>query len=342
ESEAVVEAILTNRRTCPNCPVFCRRVVEMKEPYEVSGVYGGPQYETMSSMGSMLLNTNPAVVAKAHELCNRYGVDTISAGNCIAWAMECWDRGIDLGRPLPWGDAETIFALIEEIAYRRGVGGLLADGLRQASRELGKGSETWANQVKGLEFALHDPRGKKAMGLGYATANRGACHLQTIHEEALEPGGAYPELGLQQPLRRTQYEGKPYMVKITQDYFGTLGDSLGVCKFLLNVGRPLTPPRLAEAVRLVTGWDSSLEELLTAGERIYNLCRMFNVREGMSGEDDVLPQRMTEPLPEGGSAGETVTPEALTKMLDEYYELRGWDQNGIPTDETVSRLGLAW
>ncbi len=340
DGPAVVEAILTRRETCPNCPIFCRRVVEMQKPYELSGIYGGPQYETVAALGSLLMVTDPRFIAKAHELCNRYTVDTMSAGECIAWAMECWERGIDLGQPLPWGDKETILTLIEEIAYRKGVGALLADGVREAASRIGQGSDAWALHVKGLEMAMHDPRGKKGMGLNYATGNRGACHLQILHEDALEAGGPYPELKLDTKMSRLQFEGKPYVVKITQDYFGTLGDSLGVCKFPLNAWRPFTPTRLAQAVSLVTGWDITLEELLTAGERIYNLCRMFNIREGISRKDDTLPPRIGEPLSEGGSAGHTVNQKELDQMLDEYYDLRGWDSNGIPKPETLERLGI--
>ena len=340
EGDAVVKAILTRRETCPSCPIFCRRVVVTDEPYNLSGIYGGPQYETVAALGSLLLITDLQAIAKAHELCNRYTIDTMSTGHCIAWAMECWERGIDLGRPLPWGDAEVVFTLIEEIAHRRGVGALLADGVRRAAEKTGRGSDRWALHVKGLEMAMHDPRGKKGMGLSYATANRGADHLQSIHEDALEAGGPYPELKLDEAMSRLQFEGKPYVIKITQDYFGTLADSLGICKFPMNAWRPYTPTRVAEAVNLVTGWDASLAELLTTGERIYNLCRLFNVREGISRKDDTLPVRLADPLPEGGSAGHSVTREDLGRMLDEYYKLRGWDENGIPTDGTLRRLGL--
>ena len=189
-------------------------------------------------------------------------------------------------------------------------------------------------------MAMHDPRGKKGMGLNYATANRGGCHLQMIHEDALESGGPFPELGLSESMGRKQLDGKPYMVKITQDYFGTLADSLGLCKFPMNAWRPFTPERVTEAVGLVTGWKTDLQELLTTGERIYNLCRLFNVREGLDRKDDVLPERLGEPLPEGASAGETLGREDLTKLLDEYYGLRGWDENGVPTEETLERLSL--
>ncbi|MGB9699907.1 MAG: aldehyde ferredoxin oxidoreductase family protein [Thermodesulfobacteriota bacterium] len=342
ESEAFNKAILTKRYTCPNCPIFCRPIVEMATPFKISGKYGGPQYETVAALGSLLLNTDPAVIAKAHELCNRYGLDSMSTGACIAWAMECWERGINLGRPLSWGDGDKILQLIEEITFRRSVGKLLADGLKAAVAQVGQGSEAWALQVKGLEMAMHDPRGKKGMGLSYATANRGGCHLQIIHEEALEPGGPFPELGLSKPMSRKQLAGKPYMVKITQDYFGTLNDSLGICKFPTNAWRPFTPGRMVDTLSLVTGWDISLADLLETGERIYNLCRLFNVREGVNRVDDVLPPRLSEPLPAGATAGEIITKEDLNKMLDEYYQLRGWDKRGIPLPETLQRLGLSF
>lgn len=340
ESEAFNKAILTKRYTCPNCPIFCRPVVEMEAPFKISGKYGGPQYETVAALGSLLLNTNPAVIAKAHELCNRYGLDSMSTGACIAWAMECADRGINLGKPLPWGDQETILKLIEEIAFRRRAGKLIADGLKAAVVQVGQGSEAWALHIKGLEMAMHDPRGKKGMGLSYATANRGGCHLQIIHEEALEPGGLFPELGLNKAMSRKQLAGKAYMVKITQDYFGTLNDSLGICKFPTNAWRPFTPGRMVETVSLVTGWSISLADLLEIGERIYNLCRLFNVREGIRRADDILPLRLSKPLPAGATAGEVITREDLNKMLDEYYQLRGWDKEGVPLPETLQRLGL--
>lgn len=340
ESEAFNKAILTKRYTCPNCPIFCRPIVEMESPLKVSGIYGGPQYETVAALGSLLLNTDPSVIAKAHELCNRYGLDTMSTGACIAWAMECWERGINLGRPLPWGDKDTILNLITEIAFRQGIGNLLAEGVRTAAAKVGQGSEKWALHVKGFEMAMHDPRGKKGMGLSYATGNRGACHLQIIHEEALEPGGPFPELGLDKRMSRKQLAGKPYMVKITQDYFGTLNDSLGICKFPTNAWRPFTPGRMVDILSLVTGWDISLAELLEMGERIYNLCRLFNVREGINRADDILPPRLAEPLPAGATAGEIISEDDLNKMLDEYYHLRGWDKNGRPLPETRQRLGL--
>ena len=339
KTETINEFFNPDRYTCPGCSIACRPIVNLEEP-PVSGRYGGPQYETVASFGPLLGNLDRSSIAKAHELCNRFGMDTMSTGVSIAWAAECSEVGVDLGESLRWGDSEKILELIEDIAHRRGVGDLLANGVKKASEEVGHGSEDWTLQVKGLEMAMHDPRGKKGMGLNYATNNRGADHLQIIHEEAMEAGGPFPELGLDSSMKRTELEGKPFLVKTTQDYFGVLPDSLGVCKFPLNAWRPFTPKRLTTAVNYVTGWDLSLEDLMTNGERIYNLCRLFNIREGVTRENDTVPVRLSEPFSEGNTAGETLTKEDLSKMLDEYYDLRGWDREGIPTEETLRRLEI--
>lgn len=340
ESEAIRQALLTATETCPLCPIFCRRVVELTEPYPVQGRYGGPQYETVAALGPLLGITEPAAIAKCHELANRYGLDTISAGVCTAFAMECTERGIELEHPLRWGDAEAVSELLKEIAYRQGLGASLADGVRAAARRIGQGSEAWALQVKGLEMAMHDPRGKKGMGLAYATAPHGAVHMQGGFDPAFELGNPYPELGSFEAVDRRSLHGKAQQVKAVQDYWGMLGDSLGFCKLPASPWRPLTPTRVAEAVRLATGWEITLAELVEAGERIFNLCRLFNVREGARREDDTVPSRLAESLPVGRYQGETLSAEDLAVMLDEYYALRGWDDDGVPRQGTLARLGL--
>ncbi len=340
DQDAMLQATLDHRETCANCPIRCRPAVkaEMKWPLDVR--YGGPQYETVAGLGSLLMNYDPEAIAKAHELCNRLGMDTISAGSAIAWAMECSERGVDLGRPLRWGDTQAIFELLEEMAHRRGVGALLAEGTREAARRVGQGSEAWTLEVKGLEFPMHDPRGKKGQGLSYMTCPRGACHMNAIHDEAFEVQSPFPDLGFDLPMSRVAIEGKARLVKITQDYWGTLSDSVGICKFPANAWRPYKAALMAEYIRLVTGWDMGMEEMLLAGERIFNLARMFNVREGVRRKDDSLPPRMAEPLPDGPSAGECISQADLDRMLDEYYALRGWDRDGVPMPETLARLGL--
>ena len=344
DGDAMLNTIYTGKRTCPGCPIGCRRVVKAEGPYSVSPEYGGPQFESVAALGSTLLLGNPFVIAKANEFCNLYGLDTISTGVTMAFAMECRERGVftdrDIGFDLKWGDPESILKLIRMIALREGIGDVLAEGVRKASEKIGKGSQEWAMHVKGLEIPMHDPRGKKGMGLAYATAMKGADHESAMHDECFERENALTDLGFVRPIGRKEFEGKPLMVKKTQELWGILSDALPVCKFPMAPPRPLKPERLVSAFRFVTGWDVSLEEFLTVGERIFNLGRLFNVREGVDRTQDVLPRRFSERLQEGGSAGEAITKEDLEKMLNDYYDLRGWSKEGIPRDETLSRLGL--
>jgi len=346
DGDAMVKKILVGRRTCYACPIRCRRVVEAETPYKVSPEYGGPQYEAVASLGPLCLNDNPVAIAKANELCNEYSLDVISTGVCIAFAMECFEKGVltkeDIGFPLKWGNHEAMMRLIEMIAKREGIGDILAEGLRRAASRIQGGSEKWAIHVKGLEMAMHDPRGKKGIGLSYATSHKGADHMESMHDEAFERDNALPELGFTKSLSRKSKAGKALLVKTLQDYWGTMADCLVSCKLPFIPPRPFTPTRAVEALNNVTGWDLSLDEFVLAGERVFNLCRIFNVREGVRRKDDVLPERLGETLKEGGSAGESFTKDDLDSLLDEYYSLRGWTKDGVPTKETLHKLGLEY
>jgi aldehyde:ferredoxin oxidoreductase len=344
DGDAMLKTVSAGKRTCPGCPIGCRRVVKVEAPYHVSPEYGGPQFESVAALGPTLLLGDPFVIAKANELCNLYGLDTISTGVSIAFAMECRERGVlterEVGFDLKWGDPEGILKMIRMIAMRDGIGDVLAEGVRKASEKIGEGSQGWAMHVKGLEIPMHDPRGKKGMGLAYATAVKGADHESAMHDECFERENALTDLGFVKSIGRKEFQGKPLVVKKTQELWGILSDALPVCKFPMAPPRPLKPGRLVSALRFVTGWDISLEELLTVGERIFNLGRLFNVREGVDRILDVLPNRFSERLQEGGSADEAITKEDLGRMLVEYYELRGWSKEGIPRGETLSKLGL--
>jgi aldehyde:ferredoxin oxidoreductase len=344
DGDAMLNTIYAGKRTCPGCPIGCRRVVKGETPYPFSTEFGGPQYETVASMGSLLLNENPYAIGKANELCNLYGVDTISAGVTIAYVIECFDKGIltekDLGFKLKWGDPEGIFKMIELISLRKGLGVLLAEGVKKTSEKIGKGSEQWAMHVKGLEVPMHDPRGKKGMGLAYATSFKGADHESSMHDEAYQRENVLPEVGFTMPMDRKQFGGKSALVKSLQEYWGVMADAATICKFPMIPPRPLKPGLLVELLNAVTGWNFTVEDFLTTGERIFNLARMFNVREGVTRKDDQLPQRFEETLKEGGSTGESYPKKELDKLLDEYYMLRGWTPEGIPTSETLKRLGL--
>jgi len=346
DGDAMLNTIYTGKRTCPGCPIGCRRVVKGETPYLFSTEFGGPQYETVASLGSLILNGNPYVIGKANELCNLYGIDTISTGVTIAYVMECFEKGIltekDLGLKLDWGNPEGIFKIIEMISFRKGLGDLLAEGVKKTSEKIGKGSEQWAMHIKGMEVPMHDPRGKKGMGLAYATSFKGADHESSMHDEAYQRENALTELGFTVPMNRKQYEGKSPLVKTLQEYWGVMSDVVTICKFPMIPPRPLKPGLLVDLLNAVTGWNFTIEDFLTTGERIFNLARIFNVREGITRKDDQLPKRFEETLKEGGSAGESYPKKELEKLLDEYYKLRGWTPDGIPTSETLKKVGLDW
>jgi len=345
DGDALLSTVYIGKKACPGCPIGCRRVIEGEVPYTLSPEFGGFQYETVASMGSLLLNGDPYAIGKANELCNIYGVDTISAGVVIAYVMECLDKGVltenDLGFQLKWGEPEGIFKMIELIGLRKGLGDLLAEGVKKASQEIGKGSEKWAIHIKGIEVPMHDPRGKKGMGLAYATSFKGADHESSMHDETFQRENALSELGFTVPMDRRQFEGKSTLVKVLQEYWGVMPDALTICKFPMVPPRPLKPGRLVGLLNAVTGWHFTIKDFLITGERIFNLARMFNVREGMTRKDDKLPRRFEEVLKEGGSTGESYPKEELDKLLDEYYRLRGWTPDGIPTSNTLRRLELS-
>jgi aldehyde:ferredoxin oxidoreductase len=335
----MAKTILKSKYFCGACIVGCGRTVAIDHG-EYAGVEGaGPEYETMILLGSNLLLDDLEAVAKAHELCNRYGLDVISTGSVIGFALEAAERGIlkdDQGRKidLEWGDAKAIVNMVESIGRREGLGRLLGEGVMRASAEIGQGSEAFAIHVKGLEPPGHDPRAYNSMAVGYATGNRGACHLQGF-SYAFERSVTMPEIGLLEVQDRFGTVKKGELVAKTQDLM-SLFDSLKLCKFTLYGGLKLT--HALKFLNAVTGWDIGQAEILKTGERIYNLKRMYNVRCGVTRKDDTLPTRLLREKRGEGGAAENLPPFA--EALDEYYRYRDWDQNGIPTKTKLLELGL--
>ncbi len=332
--------MVKGKRACWNCPIACWRYVRVdEEPYAGLELKRGPEYETLTALGSLLLNDRLDVIVRANLLCNHYGLDTISAGVCIAFAMECYEKGIineqdAMGLNLKWGNAEAILRLIEAIGERKGLGDILAEGVKRASEKIGMESERFAMHVKGLEMPMHDPRAFKGMGLQYAVSNRGACHLQGLILR-VEQGERITDLKIYERLDRFEIKGKGKVLAIVQNWHEVL-ESLIICKFL---GIP--PGHIPGLYTLATGISTTLEQILQAGERIYNIKRMFNVKCGITRKNDTLPYRiMHEGLSEGGTLGHFISSEDLNVMLNEYYAARGWDENGVPKDETLKRLGL--
>ncbi len=336
----IAKTILKTKYYCGACIVGCGRTVAINQG-EYAGVEGaGPEYETVAMLGANTLVDDLEAVAKAHELCNRYGLDVISTGAVIGFALEAAERGILTSDEneqfdLNWGNAKSIVNLVEKIGRREGVGYLLGEGVMRASAKLGRGSEEFALHVKGLEPPGHDPRAYNSLAVGYATGNRGACHLQGM-SYAFERSVTMPELGIDEVQDRLGIVKKGELVAKTQDLM-SLFDSLKLCKFLLFGGVKLT--HVLEWFNAVTGFEASQAELLRAGERIYNIKRIYNVRCGITRKDDVVPMRMLrEKRGEGGSA-DNLPP--FSEMLEEYYSYRGWDESGVPRKEKLQELGLS-
>jgi len=338
--EVYNKTMVKGKRACWNCPIACWRYVKVEEgPYAGLELKRGPEYETLAALGSLLLNDRLDVIIKANSLCNHYGLDTISTGVCIAFAIECYEKGIISNKETPnislkWGDPESIIELIRAIGERRGIGDILAEGVKRASEKIGKGSEKFAMHVKGLEMPMHDPRAFKGMGLQYAVSNRGACHLQGMILR-IEQGERMTDLKIYERLDRFEAKDKGKVLAILQNWHEVL-ESLILCKFL-----SIPPGHVPGLYTLTTGITMSLEDMLEVGERIYNVKRMFNVKCGITRKDDTLPYRfMHEKLDEGGSLGQVISPDELNIMLNDYYRFRGWDKNGVPTATTLERLGI--
>lgn len=326
--ETLQKTILTGTKPCWGCPIACGRVSKVTEPpYQVEGE--GPEYETDWSLGAMCGVDDLNAITKAHNICDEMGIDPISLGSTVACAMELYEKGLIPkeklgGMELKFGNPQAIV----ELAWRTGIRSGFGDEIAQGSKRLAEsyGAPELAMHVKGLELPAYDPRGIKGHGLGYATSNRGGCHLRAYM--------IAPEiLGIPEKLDPLTPNGKAKWVIAFQDIF-SMADSLVICKFLTFA---LTADDLTALSNPVTGWNWSVDDFNKTGERIYNIERMFINREGFSRKDDTLPERLLkEPMPEGPAKGHVVE---LDQMLDEYYLLRGWE-DGRPTAEKIEELGL--
>lgn len=334
------KTILKSRSMCPMCGLItCWRGIEVKlgQYAPISG--RGPEYETCAALGSLCMNTNLESIAKANDLCNRLGVDTISAGVSIAFAMECAEKGIITtadtgGVDLKWGNSDATIEMVRQIGNNEGFGAVLGQGVKSAAKKIGRGAERYAMHVKGLEMSLHEPRRWWSMGLAYGTSNRGGDHLQGT-PLYLEWGLLQPEFGYAEKLTPFTTEGKAAATKFHQDLSAVM-TALGMCLFVSGGVVPWTV--IAAAYSAVTGLETNHWDLLKSGERIWNLKRLFNVKMGVAEKDDALPRRfLDEPLTAGPIAGKTVP---LRPMLKEYYDLRGWNAQGKPQDTKLAELAL--
>lgn len=312
--------------SCHSCPVACGKLCELD-----GKLVKNPEYESIYALGCMMGIGDLAAIIRANILCDEYGLDTISMGITAAFAVECFEKGIlsaeqTGNRTFRFGDANLLTSLIKETAYRNDIGQLLAEGTKHMSEIIGGDSWKYAYQVKGLELAGHSPRVIKTMAIGYATNTR---------------GGSHQDARVRYGLDLDTYEGKVDMAIANQN-LTAVGDSLVQCRFIMEAALGIDiGDEYSSLLEALTGWRPNTTELNEIGERIVNMERLFNVKEGIRRKDDTLPYRvMWEEIPRGAHKGERIPPEKLEDLLDNYYQLRGWDENGVPRRQTLERLGL--
>jgi aldehyde:ferredoxin oxidoreductase len=337
--QRMAETIFERHTHCFACPIGCGKNVKIEDgPY--AGVRGhGPEYETLAGFGGNCLCDDLEAIASMNDLCNRYGLDTISASGAIAFAMEAYEKGLISqeqtgGLDLTWGNAEAMIGAVHAIARREGIGAWLADGVRAAALHLGPEADSFALHVKGMEFPYHDPRAFVSMAANYATASRGACHMESI-SYWLGYGVRWENWYDPEEFDKHDSTGKGQVAADFQNYVGVY-NALGLCQFIIK-GK-IGPQQTVDLVNAALGWEWTAGDLLETGERLFNLKRLINLRLGITRADDTLPQRfLAEPRPSGMAAG--VLPD-LEGMLEEYYQVRGWTPDGIPSPDRLAALDL--
>ncbi len=348
--DAYEKQLLTARRSCYACAVRCKREVAVNG--RVSE-YGGPEYETLGAFGPNCGISDLQAIAQANELCNAYMLDSISTGATISFAMECFEHGLltlkDTGGiDLRFGNAQAMLAMVEMIARREGLGDLLAEGSRRAAEKIGGDAAFFAMQVKGQELAMHEPRGKYNVGMGYAISEIGADHLVVAHDtalvnpESLQFKGA-TALGITKALPARSFGREKMEHFYTLERWNSLEKVIGYCFFGPTPRSYIAVEDVITSINAASGWSLSVEDALLIGERATNMARIFNLREGFTRKDDTLPERLFQGLENGSLQGCALPRDEFEESLSILYALKGWDpQTGIPTSEKLRALSLDW
>ena len=346
--EKIGETILVGTDGCYACPVRCKLSVRAKEPFETDPLYGGPEYETIGAFGSLCEVGDVNAISYANQLCNAYGLDTISTGCSVAFAMECYEENV-LGRndtgglDLRFGNAEAMVKLVEMIAEREGIGDVLADGVRAASSRFGRQAEKFALHVKGKEIPMHEPRGKTGVGLQYALSACGADHMQAAHDPSFGSSvDVIKPLGILEPVDRLSLGPDKVRLFKSLERWWLLLDVVDVCKFIIvpHGCGVFTINQLPEIINAATGWNTSLQELLLAADRSINMTRLYNLREGFKAKDDTLPDRFFEPLKAGPREGARISKNEFNEAISAYYDMAGWNTDGEPRKGKLAELYL--
>jgi aldehyde:ferredoxin oxidoreductase len=325
-AQTIKETVRIRMESCYACPVCCKKVVSIDEPWKVAAIYGGPEYETLAAFGSNCGVEDLKAICRANELCQQYTIDTIGAGATIAFAMECFENGIlsredTDGIRLCFGNADAMVKMVEMIGERQGIGNVLAEGTRRLAEKFGKGAERLAINVKGQEVPMHDPRLKKALGLGYMVSPTGADHCHNWHE--VDVGG---------------FDRNKIRSFIDIVSWQVLDNCLLMCDSV-----PWSRNQKAKIVEYVTGWKISVSELVKISERALNMARVFNLREGFTDKDDSLPDRFFHPQTSGPLSAIAVDPEEIEEAKHIYYDEMGWDMDtGVPTESRLRKLEIGW
>jgi aldehyde:ferredoxin oxidoreductase len=335
-AKAIKDHVRVGMDGCYACPVRCKKVVQFDDPYHVDGAYGGPEFETLAAIGSNCGIDDLKAICKGNERCGAYSLDTIAAGVTIGFAMECFEKGLltlkDTGGiDLRFGNAEAMLQAIDLIARREGIGDLLAEGTARMAKRIGRGSEAFAMHVKGLEPGMHEPRLRPILGLGFMVGPTGADHMFCVQDPNSPMGiGGLRPLGILQTVPETDWGPRRMAITIAGHARALVTDSVCTCAF--------TGVNAVDTLAAVTGWDVTAQELFKVGERILTAARLFNLNQGLTDADDVLPERFYQPKTDGPLANKPLNREAMQKARRHYYTLMGWDQHGVPLPDKVEEL----
>lgn len=345
--QTMAATILIERGSCYACPIACKRVVKIDDAdYQVNPEFGGPEYETVGSFGSNCGVDDLRAISKANEICNAYGLDTISTGMMVSFAMECYEAGLLTkkdtgGLDLRFGNAKAMVELTRQIAEREGLGDLLAEGPRVAAAKIGRGAEQFAIEVKGQPFPMHECRNRHGQALGYAVSPTGADHMHNFWDGGMEKeplGKDLQGFGIYTSMPQNQLNADKVRAYMQVSTWSWISNHLGACQFI-----PWTNEQRIELVRTITGWETNIYELHLTLQRSLAIARAFNLREGLSRADDRLPARAAQPFKSGSINERPVTPEVLQESVSTFYGMMGWDPDtGVPTRAKLQQLDIEW
>ena len=330
---------------CYACSLRCKKIVYLDEKWDYDIRYGGPEYETLGALGSNCGISDFQAVSKAHELCNKYSIDTISTGVTISFAMECFENGIltkedTNGLDLKFGNVDAMLKMTEMIGKREGLGDLLAEGSKKAAEKIGKGAEKYAMHVKGQEIPMHEPRLKRALGVGYMVSPTGAEHMSNLHDTALTNKASisqFKHLGILEPIPLENLSSQKIRALLYQVNLSLMINSLCMCQFM-----PWDVHQLNMILRASTGLNTTSWELMKIGERVNTMTRIFNLREGLTMDDDNLPDRFFSPTNSGAISETSLKVDEVRKARKTYYKMMGWNEKGIPKEEKIQELAIHW